>query len=192
MYKLGFCIYGPHCRYKHTKQPGAAAVAGCAPSQRTAHSAAVLALVSTAEHPHPSPPSHTHTHARAHTHTHTHTHIHTHTHTHTPTGPPPDPDGVEAAKPREARDYRKLDDGDGGGGGWGGGYGGRGQHFGGGGPQRHGKRQRCVWHASWAVSGGCVCVWGGGQHVAVCLTLARRAASSCTHPPHASHVWRCG
>jgi hypothetical protein len=22
MYKLGFCIYGPNCRYKHTKQPG--------------------------------------------------------------------------------------------------------------------------------------------------------------------------
>jgi cleavage and polyadenylation specificity factor subunit 4 len=24
MYKLGFCIYGPNCRYKHTKQPGEA------------------------------------------------------------------------------------------------------------------------------------------------------------------------
>lgn len=23
MYKLGLCIYGPTCRYKHTKQPGA-------------------------------------------------------------------------------------------------------------------------------------------------------------------------
>ncbi|WIA41419.1 hypothetical protein OEZ86_005002 [Tetradesmus obliquus] len=44
MYKLGFCIYGPNCRYKHTKQPG----------------------------------------------------------------PPPDPDGVEAAKPREHRDWRKI------------------------------------------------------------------------------------
>lgn len=22
MYKLGFCIYGNHCRYKHTKCPG--------------------------------------------------------------------------------------------------------------------------------------------------------------------------
>eukprot|EP00882_Tetradesmus_deserticola_P024789 GHRQ01027114.1.p2 GENE.GHRQ01027114.1~~GHRQ01027114.1.p2 ORF type:complete len:150 (+),score=67.13 GHRQ01027114.1:180-629(+) len=44
MYKLGFCIYGPNCRYKHTKQPG----------------------------------------------------------------PPPNPDGVEAAKPREHRDWRKI------------------------------------------------------------------------------------
>lgn len=24
MYKLGFCIYGGHCRYKHTKSPGEA------------------------------------------------------------------------------------------------------------------------------------------------------------------------
>lgn len=22
MYKLGFCVYGPQCRYKHTRQPG--------------------------------------------------------------------------------------------------------------------------------------------------------------------------
>eukprot|EP00879_Flechtneria_rotunda_P029527 GHRR01031941.1.p1 GENE.GHRR01031941.1~~GHRR01031941.1.p1 ORF type:complete len:134 (+),score=21.95 GHRR01031941.1:339-740(+) len=44
MYKLGFCIYGPNCRYKHTKQPG----------------------------------------------------------------PSPDPDTVEAAKPREYRDWRKI------------------------------------------------------------------------------------
>lgn len=22
MFKLGFCIYGPKCRYRHTKQPG--------------------------------------------------------------------------------------------------------------------------------------------------------------------------
>jgi hypothetical protein len=28
MYKLGFCIYGPNCRYKHTKQPGEARATG--------------------------------------------------------------------------------------------------------------------------------------------------------------------
>ena len=22
MYKLGFCVYGPQCRYKHTRLPG--------------------------------------------------------------------------------------------------------------------------------------------------------------------------
>jgi len=32
---------------------------------------------------------------------------HPHEH-HSPTGPPPDPDTVEAAKPREHRDWRKL------------------------------------------------------------------------------------
>jgi cleavage and polyadenylation specificity factor subunit 4 len=29
MYKLGLCIYGPTCRYKHTKQPGALCAVCC-------------------------------------------------------------------------------------------------------------------------------------------------------------------
>ena len=32
MYKLGFCIYGPTCRYKHTRMPGGhPARAACVP-----------------------------------------------------------------------------------------------------------------------------------------------------------------
>lgn len=47
-----------------------------------------LSYLSTLTHPTPTDPSHTLTHS--------------------PTGPPPDPDTVEAAKPREHRDWRKL------------------------------------------------------------------------------------
>jgi hypothetical protein len=180
MYKLGFCIYGNHCRYKHTKCPGEpwAAAGGTYSrqglatryirrwrSQQSWSPARPLWLLSPLAHPSllllpaipPSPPPSL------------------------PTGPAPDPETVEAAKPREHRDWRKLLGDDNrqqqhGGGSGGGGYGGHGHY---GQHQHHqqqqqgNKRQRCVCGcAGWRSLRG-VLVWchmcAGPPAVSVCL-----------------------